>query len=343
MSTSVTSPACTQRKNKKNSKHAFNGDVFEFALVCGLRRHLGHRFEFDSTSPRAVTCSGKYNGIDPDLRVLHDSYASNFMDWLLQAEPRLLHSKSPVEVELLPSSKGVGGDRRDLKISVGCYEVGISAKVHNEYVFHPRIGPDRDVAKYGGQQFESSTKYKASLKAAFDDTLRIPCLKKLRWGDLDKKEAEDLRDTLYSEIVPLIARELNRLSTKKGFAEGLLRGTLGSDPYYLIPLTEDSLEITRIDLDARMAKPSNGIKTFLPRAGTRLSMPKSLDVKPRFAKKDGKKLQTSLLLHFETGCGDDWVFCWRFHTADGHIKREVKAECNILSAPSSVLRSVLPA
>ena len=294
------------KRAKHLSNRQSNGRGLEHAFGLALEGCLGVRVSGDIKALRKKA----YEHIDPECREVFSKDALSLLVHILQLEgiPLL---ESGWSARYLGDAAARDGDVRDIVISKGNREVGISCKSNHKAFKHSRISPESSlrVAWRLSPLSDSDRRYVRELGRLFDDLESRPFDE---WSDLDARR----KQAFYDACIAAFNKEIQRLIGEIGDSEisrGLVRYFLGSKGYYKCVVSERGSFLQAF--------------CFGRCAVARISFPKrlvALDFPP------GR--HGVLHMHFDRG----FSFSLRLHNASSNYERSLKFDIQALALPQSL-------
>lgn len=211
-------------KNKLNKKQN-NGRGLEYSFGLAVSKALSIKVGGDSAGLRKAA----YEGLDADTRALFDNDAAALLEHVLSIEG-ITKGDLGWKARFLDDSCARDGDVRDIVLSLGKREVGISCKSNHRAFKHSRISPESAFTRAWGltSDTRSSASYRDDLRRLFDGVEKGG---PESWSDLEA--SRKLR--FYDDCIRSFERELSRLfRTKNGpkVCLAILRYFLGKYGYY---------------------------------------------------------------------------------------------------------------
>lgn len=189
------------------SKQQNNGRGLEYSFGLAISKALSIKVAGDSAGLR----SAAYEGLDADTRALFDSDAAALLEHVLSIEG-IAKGDLGWKARFLDDSCARDGDVRDIVLSFGKREVGISCKSNHRAFKHSRISPESAFTHAWGlaSVTRSSTSYRDDLRRLFDGVEKAG---PESWSDLEPS----LKQRFYDDCIRAFERELSRLfRTKDG-------------------------------------------------------------------------------------------------------------------------------
>ena len=291
---------------KHLSKRQTNGRGLEHAFGLAVKRCLGTEVFGDVKALR----KSAYADLDPGLQEVFSKDAVSLLGHVLQLEG-IPQGERGWSARFLDDSCAREGDVRDIVISKGDREVGISCKSNHKAFKNSRISPKSSlrVAWRLSPLSASDLRYVRELGRLFDDLESQPFD---RWSDLSARRKQVFCDACISAF----HKEIRHLVHEEGeskISRGLVRYFLGSKGYYKCVVSERGSFLQAF--------------CFGRSAVARISLPRrlvALDFPP------GR--HGVLHIHFDRG----FSFSLRLHNASSNYERSLKFDIQALALPQSL-------
>ena len=288
------------------SKRQTNGRGLEHAFALAVKRCLGTEVFGDVKALRKRA----YADLDPGLQEVFSKDAVSLLGHVLQLEG-IPQGERGWSARFLDDSCAREGDVRDIVISKGDREVGISCKSNHKAFKHSRISPKSSlrVAWRLSPLSASDLRYVRELGRLFADLESQPFD---RWSDLSARRKQVFCDACISAF----HKEIRHLVPEEGeskISRGLVRYFLGSKGYYKCVVSERESFLQAF--------------CFGRSAVARISLPRrlvALDFPP------GR--HGVLHIHFDRG----FSFSLRLHNASSNYERSLKFDIQALALPQSL-------
>ena len=288
------------------SKRQTNGRGLEHAFGLAVKRCLGTEVFGDVKALR----KSAYADLDPGLQEVFSKDAVSLLGHVLQLEG-IPQGERGWSARFLDDSCAREGDVRDIVISKGVSEVGISCKSNHKAFKHSRISPESSlrVAWRLSSAPGSGSSYVNELRCLFDELESDPLN---RWSDVSALRKKGF----YESCIAAFSKEIRRLVEEVGECEtsrSLVRYFLGSKGYYKCVVSE------RVSFLQAFC--------FGRSAVARISLPRrlvALDFPP------GR--HGVLHIHFDRG----FSFSLRLHNASSNYERSLKFDIQALALPQSL-------
>ena len=309
-----------------------HGKAFEYALLKALREKLSTKttVEVVETAPY-LTAKEKYSEeVSRDLRLEMDRSADVATEYLLDLEPRLVHSLASASdvltLEIVPDKTGGQGDVRDVLAirSAQNWEIGLSAKNNHHAVKHSRLSGTIDFGKEW-LGLGCSEAYFDEIMPIFD---HLSTIKKNSGGSAKWDETlTNKQETIYTPVLEAFRKELLRLNETfpDVVPRKLVEYLIGEKDFYKVISGKDRVEIEVFNLHGTLCQSIDSIK---PKARLqRLKLPtKLLDISYK------KSSRSTLEITFDEG----WALSFRIHNASKRVEPSLKFDINLISTPSSI-------
>ncbi len=289
-----------------SKRQTTNGRGLEHAFGLAVKRCLGIEVIGDVKALR----KSAYAYLDPGLQEVFSKDAVSLLGHILQLEG-IPQGERGWSARFLDDSCARQGDVRDIVISKGDREVGISCKSNHKAFKHSRISPKSSlrVAWRLSPFSASDLRYVRELGRLFDDLEAQPFD---RWPDLSARRKQVFCDA----CIVAFTREIRHLVNEEGeskISRGLVAYFLGSKGYYKCVVSERGSFLQAF--------------CFGRSAVARISLPKrlvALDFPP------GR--HGVLHMHFDRG----FSFSLRLHNASSDYERSLKFDIQALALPQSL-------
>ena len=293
-------------KDKTLSKRQTNGRGLEHAFGLAVESYLGVRVSGDIKALRRKA----YEHLGSEMREVFSKDARALLAHLLQLEG-VRQGECGWSARYLGDAAARDGDVRDIVISKGDREVGISCKSNHKAFKHSRISPESSlrVAWRLSPLSDSDRRYVRELGRLFDDLESQPFD---RWLDLSARR----KQVFYDACIAAFNKEIQRLIGEIGDSEissGLVRYFLGSKGYYKCVVSERGSFLQAF--------------CFGRSAVARILLPKRLVARDFPPGRHGV-----LHMHFDRG----FSFSLRLHNASSNYERSLKFDIQALALPQSL-------
>jgi hypothetical protein len=313
-----------------SNKSTIQGKAFEYAVCIQLHKRLqALRPALLSESSSMQIAKRRFEReIGKDLQSSMLVSAAAGVAGITDMEPNLsIKSFSPIVFDLQTDDKGIGGDVRDVIISIPSegWETGISVKHNHDALKHSRLSPNIDFGKewYG---IPVSEEYWKGVRPIFNELSGLK-IKNVKWRELHAKA-----QSVYVPLLKNFISEISGLpnSSKTAFIEGIFNYLLGShnhDYYKLVQISKSRVtRITPFNFHGTLHKStaSSTVKYLenvipLPTEVIDISFKRGSD--------------NTVLLTFNEG----WVFSFRLHNASTLVEPSLKFDVQLSAHPSSLI------
>jgi len=313
-----------------SDKSTIQGKAFEYAVCLELAKWLQaiRPATLNESSSMKIAEKRFEQEIDSELQSQMLVSARAGVSGIAPMEPHLSsRSSSPVLIDLQTDDKGIGGDVRDVLISIPSeqWETGISVKHNHEALKHSRLSPTIDFGKewYG---IPVSQKYWDGVRPIFSELSGLKT-KNVKWRDLDSKA-----QSIYVPLLKNFMSEISGLpkSSQSIFIEGIFNYLLGShnhDYYKLVQISKSKVtRITPFNFHGTLHKGAAASRK--KDLGMVIPLPTEL-VDISF--KSGS--DNTVLLKFN----EDWVISFRLHNASTVVETSLKFDVQLASHPSTLI------
>lgn len=296
---------CLFSKIKLIKQHN-NGRGLEYSFGLAVAKALSIKVTGDSAGMRKAA----YKGLDSGTRSLFNRDAVALLNHILKIENIALGA-SGWSARFLDDTSARDGDVRDIVLSFGKREVGISCKSNHRAFKHSRISPESAFARAWGLASisDSSACYRDELRRLFD---KLQAVARGYWSSLGERR----KLVFYDECIHVFERELSRLyraTDSTAFCKSLIKYFLGRSGYYKCVISSSGSFVQAYQFG----------KSPVPRISfpTRLV---SVDFPP------GR--HGVLHLHFDRG----YSFSLRLHNASSLFERSLKFDIQAIGLPQSL-------
>ena len=282
-----------------------SGLSWEFALADAVVRETGARFIVDQNG---VAARAAYQKLPPETQSLYSRSASAAISDILSRDNRLGNAAN---VHITATRTGKSGDVRDvIAVTTREDEIGISAKLSNSYLKHPRLSDKNDWGLHWGG-YRVSDKYWSAVKPLFAQLREMP---KVKFADIPDKESR-----FYLPVLCAFEDEFQRLWTE--YDGDFIRQYFG----FITGATVDHWRVRADFKKARNRPQEIGIQVMNPNGtipGVRFRYPNALREMIRSG-------DNHLLMEFNDG----WSLDHRLHNADRFATPSLKLESKLESMP----------
>mgnify|MGYP000368127279 CR=1 FL=1 len=316
------------------SKQNKNGKAFEYALAITYYNYILEHTNVDLIRNKAyANAKSNFDLIEIGDQEKMLAAASVSLGFILDIEPRLLHSmntKDLLQIELASDQAGQKGDVRDVIFirSKSKWQIGFSAKNNHRALKHSRLSHTLD---FGDKWINTpcSKEYWRMISKVFDKIKAIKKEnKKTKWSeafsDKQKEVYYPLMVAWKTELLNMYSRDVNN------FCQKIVHYLIGYNDFYKIVKGKTIVEIHGFNINGSLNKPQGKIK---PKHRIRkVKLPKrliDLSFKP-------ESLNT-LIATFDDG----WQISFRIHSADTTIAPTLKFDIQLVSIPNSLFKTDL--
>lgn len=279
-----------------------NGKAFEWAVGKEIVNKYGFKLVNDNIAQHNEVCF-----LDAKTT---DAQRENFQNSAKHAVKHILEKEKLVglsgSVSFLPDQRGKEGDVRDIVISVGNKEIGISCKTNHEAFKHSRLSRDNDFVKRWGLNPDGcSQDYFNKIIPVFDELkkIRLDSNREAKWAD-----EIDVPARFYWPVLDAFAEEISRIESPE-MCHNFIKYIVGTDDFYKVISTKNKVLIQAFNINETL----NTTKQPLP---TKIDFIKN---------KNG--YQYSKTISFDKG----WVFNFRIHSASSRVEASLKFDVNALA------------
>jgi HaeIII restriction endonuclease len=313
-----------------SDKSTIQGKAFEYAVCLELQKRIQaiRPAILNESSSMQIAKKRFEQEIDGELQSQMLVSARAGVSGVAPMEPNLSSkSSSPIFIDLQTDDKGIGGDVRDVLISIPSekWETGISVKHNHDALKHSRLSPTIDFGKewYG---IPVSEKYWDGVRPIFSELSGLKT-KNVKWRELDAKA-----QAIYVPLLENFMSEISGLpkSSRSTFIKGIFNYLLGShnhDYYKLVQISKSKVtRITPFNFHGTLYQGTtpSGKKAL----GAVIPMPTEVvDI----CLKQGS--DNTVLLTFNQG----WVFSFRLHNASTVVEPSLKFDVQLSAHPSTLI------
>ncbi len=293
-------------KDTTLSKRQTNGRGLEHAFGLAVESCLGVRVSGDVNYLRRKA----FEHLGSEIREVFSKDARSLLEHVLQLEG-IPQGERGWSARYLDDASARDGDVRDIVISKGDRDVGISCKSNHKAFKHSRISPESSlrVAWRLSPVSGSDRRYVRELDLLFNQLESQPFDK---WSDLGARR----KQAFYDACIAAFSKEIRHLIAEIGdskISPGLVRYFLGSKGYYKCVVSGRGSFLQAFCFGRSVV--------------ARISLPRrlvALDFPP------GK--HGVLHMHFDRG----FSFSLRLHNASSGYERSLKFDIQALALPQSL-------
>lgn len=288
-----------------------NGKGFEWIVASTAANRLGGTLNASDEVLFAAAC---FNRLTAAKQRSLRRCAEQSVEYILKQEN--VTADSSITVALLSDSVGSRGDVRDVVLSVGDRQIGISCKTNHEAFKHPRLSGAIDFVKEWGLGGGCSEQYWSEVRPIFNELRSIKEVSKgtATWLGLGNYQAK-----YYLPILRAWKDEVLRASSESNesgalAAQGLCRYVIGRIDFWKIIARSDEVKLYAFNLNESLATK----KTKLPN--------KILGID----NSDGSQYSLSVRLN------EGFQFNFRLHNASSRVEASLKFDVQSTGLPPHV-------
>lgn len=276
-----------------------NGKAFEWAVGLSLSEK-GFQIIENNSADQNKKC---FNIVDSNRRALFVKNARLAIEHIV-AKEKLKEGR----FHFLADEEGILGDVRDIVISAGLKEIGISCKTNHEAYKHPRLSDRVDfVSKWGLDEAGCSNEYFEKVRDIFGKLREIKV--QSRGGAL-WRDQPNVPGDYYWPVLDAFEKEVLRVESPIMCAR-FVRYLIGSQDFYKVVSRNDRVELTAFNFNKNLSVPV-------------ISLPDKI-VATR--KENGS--QYAKTITFNSG----WEFNFRIHSASSRVEPSLKFDISATSLP----------
>lgn len=231
-----------------------NGKAFEWAIAQEISNQTKIEIQKDSIFKYATSCFDQ----------LSEKKKNHFKNAAVKAISHVLSkekfSKNKYLIQLASDSAGQKGDVRDIIISDGKHQIGISCKTNHDDLKHSRLSGQLDfIKKWGLDVNGCSNEYWDKVKPIFSN---LKSLKKSSNGKMLFDDIYDKPNTIYWPVLNAFSDELVRVQNSKSITEevlceNLISYLIGNNDFYKIIATANEVVIQGFNFHNSLAIPKS--------------------------------------------------------------------------------------
>lgn len=284
------------------ASQVINGKAFEWAVGNEIVQSYGFKLKNDDIAKYNKQCFF-HNQITQVKR-------DNFLKSASKAVRHILEKEKMTEtkglVSFLPDSKGQEGDVRDIVITTGYKELGISCKTNHDAFKHSRLSQKNDFVKRWGLHSDGCSKqYFDTIFPIFEELKEIKkkSAGKAKWADI-----EDVPKRFYWPLLNAFSDEIERVSSPE-MCRNFIKYIVGNFDFYKIISTNKKVLIQAFNINQTLNTTSQPLPTQIDFV------------------KDKNTTQYSKTISFDKG----WVFNFRIHNASSRVEASLKFDVTALA------------
>lgn len=299
---------------------AQSGKAFEYALITAARHflepHIPVRLIDDTVYQTTRDCYHLYSDVQQRA---YNQAADAAIRHISSLEPHMLHPLSAgdvMELRLMPDVAGQHGDVRDLLLSSGVWEIGISAKNNHMAVKHSRLS---DVLDFGNSWVG------VPCSQSYFDTITpvFARLRTLRTEEALWRNVPDKHRIVYMPILEAFRSEIMLLTAQNpGIPQRLVSYLIGNRDFYKVIKRKGVTEIYGFNMHGSLNR-----HVGVHRPVIRVQQPLLPTQILTFTMKP--KSTDTLLMNLDNG----WGISFRIHNAESRVVPSLKFDVNLFGLP----------
>lgn len=303
------------------------GRAYEFAWIHALEDVLKKVANEETIIERNSSYEANrhaWYSIGEEEKETFKESATVAIDYILEAEPNLKYSKSPLILEAQKDSIGINGDVRDIIIKKknSKWEIGLSIKHNHDAVKHSRISHSLDYGKewYG---IPCSVMYWSSVSPIFEELKNLK-LQSSKWSDIENKGGK-----IYKPLLQAFINETMRAAdADSDVPRKIIEYLIGVKDYYKV-ISKDSKRITLVytfNMHGELNNPYDGKISAL--TIPIVELPSRIVA---FEFKPNSDNTTEMYLN------NGWQLNFRIHNASTMVEPSLKFDVQFVGMPPSIL------
>ena len=288
-----------------------NGKGFEWIVASTVANRLGGTLNASDEVLFAAAC---FDRLTVSKQKSLRRCAEESVDYILEQEN--VTADSSITVALLSDSAGSRGDVRDVVLSVGDRQIGISCKTNHEAFKHPRLSGTIDFIKEWGLGGGCSEQYWSEVRPIFDELRSIKNVSKgtATWSGLGNYQAK-----YYHPVLRAWKDEVLRTSSASSdsaalAAQGLCSYVIGRIDFWKVIARPDEVKLYAFNTNRSLATK----KTKLPN--------RILGIDDS----DGSQYSLSVRLN------EGFQFNFRLHNASSRVEASLKFDVQSTGLPPQI-------
>lgn len=303
------------------------GRAYEFAWICvlknALKRNTSGNVTINYNSSYEANRLAWYSMGEEDKKTFKES-AEAAIDYILEAEPNLKYSDSPLILEAQKDMIGINGDVRDIIIRKETldWNIGLSIKHNHDAAKHSRLS---HVLDYGKEWYgvPCSTIYWHSVSPVFNYLKNLKS-QGLKWSEVDNKE-----EIVYRPLLQAFVDETKRAyGVDSSVARKIVEYLVGVKDYYKV-ISKDARRLTLIHTFNMHGELNNSYNGKV----SALTIP-IVELPTRIVAFEFKPNSSNTLeMYLDNG----WQLSFRIHNASTFVEPSLKFDVQFVGMPPSVL------
>ncbi len=294
-----------------------NGKGFEWIVAATAANRLGGTLSSSDEVLKAAAC---FNKLTLAKKNSLRRCAEKSVDYILTQED--VTPDSSTSVTLLADAAGRRGDVRDVVLTVGDRQIGISCKTNHEAFKHPRLSGTNDFIKEWGLGSGCSAQYWSEVRPIFNELRSIKHASKgtATWSGLG-----NYQEKYYRPVLQAWKDEVLRISSTTSdsaalAAQGLCSYIIGRIDFWKVIARHDEVKLYAFNTKKSLATK----RTILPNRITGID--------------DSDGSQYSLSVRFNEG----FQFNFRLHNASSWVEASLKFDVQSTGLPPQVHQHEIP-
>lgn len=301
---------------------ADKGKAFEYAVVMSF---------YDNINKQGgnvnINEDGNFRNVKNKFSELETNDQTNLMKAantasleVINLESNLQNMTSELTISVAPDYYGTDGDVRDVILTKGDWEIGVSCKHNHQALKHQRLSNKIDF----GQEWAGypvSQSYWQNVNPIFQ-MLNSHKANRVKWRELHSYGVSKEND-VYIPLLNSFLDEFNRLDAQyPDLATKFMEYLAGRKDFYKFVMDENNREVTIYCYNLHGDLGSGG---FVP-------LPTHFIDKSWKINKDGKQSNNTLIIKMN----NDWVVGLRLHSAASLVETSLKFDTQPIKIPNTL-------
>lgn len=298
------------------------GKAFEYAVVMSFYNNINKQ-----GGNVNIKKDGNFQNVESKFSELGTNDQNNLMNAantasleVINLESNLQNMTSELTISVAPDYYGADGDVRDVILTKGDWEIGVSCKHNHQALKHQRLSNKIDF----GQEWAGypvSQSYWQNVNPIFQ-MLNSHKANRVKWSELHSYGVSKEND-VYIPLLNSFLDEFNRLDAQyPDLATKFMEYLAGRKDFYKFVMDENNREVTIYCYNLHGDLGSGG---FVP-------LPTHFIDKSWKINKDGKQSNTTLIIKMN----NDWVVGLRLHSAASLVETSLKFDTQPIKIPNTL-------
>lgn len=301
---------------------ADKGKAFEYAVVMSF-----HNYIKTKGGNVNINEDGNFRNVKNKFSELETNDQTNLMKAantasleVINLESNLQNMTSELTISVAPDYYGTDGDVRDVILTKGDWEIGVSCKHNHQALKHQRLSNKIDFGQeWAG--YSVSQSYWQNVNPIFQ-MLNSHKANRVKWRELHSYGVSKEND-VYIPLLNSFLDEFNRLDAQyPDLATKFMEYLAGRKDFYKFVMDENNREVTIYCYNLHGDLGSGG---FVP-------LPTRFIDKSWKINKDGKQSNNTLIIKMN----NDWVVGLRLHSAASLVETSLKFDTQPIKIPNTL-------